>query len=104
MNIVRTTPYARRAAKLLTPAEMERIEDEIVSDPQRWPVIPGTVGIRKARGARGSSGKSGGVRVIYYALVSADTIYFLLVYAKNEQENLSDEQKRQLQKFVASLD
>jgi hypothetical protein len=37
-------------------------------------VIPGTVGIRKARGARGSSGKRGGVRVIYYAQVSADTI------------------------------
>jgi mRNA-degrading endonuclease RelE of RelBE toxin-antitoxin system len=103
MNIVRTTPYSRRAAKLLSPSEAVTIEDKIASDPQAWPVIQGTGGVRKARGARGSSGKSGGVRVIYYVQVSADTLYFLSIYAKNEQENLTDEQKRKLREFVAAL-
>jgi hypothetical protein len=76
------------------------IEDDIASNPQAWPVIQG---IRKARGARGASGKSGGVRVIYYVLTSADTIYLLSIYAKNGQEDLTDEQKRKLREFVATL-
>jgi len=103
MKIIRTTPYSRRAAKLLTEAELVTIENEIVADPLAWPIVRGAGGIRKARGARGRSGKSGGVRVIYYMQVSADTIYFLLVYAKNEQEELTHEQKRKLQDFVKAL-
>jgi hypothetical protein len=52
--------------------------------------------VRKARAARGASGKSGGVRIIYYCLVVNEQIYLLDIYAKNEQENITDASKKVL--------
>lgn len=51
---------------MLTPAEREVGEAEIIAAPDAWPVIAGTGGARKARVARGNRGKSAGARVIYY--------------------------------------
>jgi len=44
------------------------MEANIAADPSAYPVIPGTGGFRKARWSRGSSGKSGGVRAIFYCI------------------------------------
>jgi hypothetical protein len=46
------------------------------------------------------SGKRGGVRTIYYWAVSNDQILMLLMYAKNEQDNLTPEQLKVLRRIV----
>jgi hypothetical protein len=103
MKIIRTTTFTRRAAKLLTDAEIMVAQSEIAADPLAWPIIQGTGGCRKARAARGNSGKSGGVRVIYFFWASEDSIYLLAVYAKNEQDNISAADKKALRNLVKSL-
>ena len=45
-------------------------------------------------------GKRGGARIIYYWYVEASRIYLLLLYAKNERDDLSPGQKRMLRKLV----
>ena len=47
------------------------MEANIAADPLAHPVIRGTGGFRKARWSRGASGKSGGVRAIFYYLYLA---------------------------------
>ncbi len=59
-------------------------------------VIPGSGGMRKIRWAGSGRGKRGGLRVIYYWWVSKDRISMLLVYPKNEQDDLSADQLKQL--------
>ncbi|ECJ7585597.1 addiction module toxin RelE [Salmonella enterica] len=44
------------------------------------------------------------MRVIYYYLNQEGEIYLLLVYPKNEMENLSDEQKAQLRKVISMIE
>jgi len=44
-------------------------------------------------------GKSGGVRIIYYWLTAEEQIYRLYAYAKNEREDLTQSQKRQLRQI-----
>ena len=51
-------------------------------------VVPGSGGCRKVRWSRKGIGKRGGVRVIYYNTLQAGTIWLLLIYAKNENENI----------------
>ena len=51
-------------------------------------VIRGSGGCRKVRRARKGRGKSGGVRVIYYNMLKDGTIWLLLIYAKNEDDNI----------------
>lgn len=82
---------------------MAAAEREIAEAPQAWPVISGTGGARKARAARGSSGKSGGARIIYYYMLTGEAIYLLDIYAKNEQENITEASKKVFRAFVSTL-
>jgi mRNA-degrading endonuclease RelE of RelBE toxin-antitoxin system len=45
-------------------------------------------------------GKRGGVRVIYYWAANRDIVLMLLVYGKNEQDDLTPEQLRVLKRLV----
>ncbi len=103
MQIVATETYAKKAGKLFSSDERVAAEDGIAANPFRWPIIPGTGGIRKARVAFGGKGKSGGLRVIYFYQASPETIYMLTVYPKSEQEDLSPADKKAWAKFVKAL-
>ena len=58
---------------------------------------------RKARWSRGASEESG-VRAIFYYLVAGDTVFFTLLYAKNELENLSHEQEKELKRLAQAIE
>lgn len=66
-------------------------------------VIQGLGGARKARFSMAGRGKRGGGRVIYVLVVQADTAYLLLAYAKNDQVDLSESQRKALAKIVKEL-
>ncbi|KQQ32772.1 transcriptional regulator [Duganella sp. Leaf126] len=61
----------------------------IASHPHAGDVVPGTNGVRKVRWKRQGIGKSGGVRVIYFARSTAFEIVLLTLYAKANVTNLS---------------
>ncbi|MDT8377171.1 MAG: DNA-binding protein [Mariprofundaceae bacterium] len=71
-------------------SEPERLEfiEHIASHPELGDVVPGSGGVRKIRWHAKGKGKRGGVRVIYYNMLSVGTIWLLLIYGKNEQENI----------------
>ncbi|MCK6453674.1 MAG: type II toxin-antitoxin system RelE/ParE family toxin [Alphaproteobacteria bacterium] len=103
MQIIPTAPYLRRVRKLLTESERIRAEAEIAIDPEAWPVVVGTGGIRKARVRRGSRGKSGGARIIYLYRSASGRVYLMTIYAKSEQKDLSNEEKRILREEASKL-
>ena len=48
----------------------------------------GSGGVRKLRWARAGTGKSGGVRICYYARTRLGQILMLVIYAKSTQDTL----------------
>ena len=103
MQIVRTRVYERRIEKLLSPAERERVENEIAEDPAAWPVIQGTGGVRKARFGRDGLGRSGGGRIAYAFWEAYGTLYLLAAYAHNEKDNFSKAELNAIRDLVKSL-
>jgi hypothetical protein len=103
MRVIATRGYDRRAARLLTPEERAAAEAAILARPEAWPVIPGTGGARKARVARGGRGKSGGARVIYFVLTARAVLYLLDIYAKGAKEDLTDADKYEIRRLIATL-
>ncbi len=89
MQIVYSNLYDRQASEIFSVDERESIEQGIAAHPTNHPIIPGGSGLRKARAGIGNTGKSGGARVIYYFWQSEDEIFFIAVYAKSSQVNLS---------------
>jgi len=80
------------------------IQKDLQQDPRRGPVIQGTNRARKARVSKGkSTGKSGGFRYIYVYIEDIGTIYLLLLYAKDEQDDLTPQQKKQLGAVVMRI-
>lgn len=76
------------------------LQAALASNPELGVVIPGGGGLRKVRWGAQGRGKRGGVRVIYYWHVAPQEIDMLLVYAKNEQDNLTPNQLKILPALV----
>jgi len=85
---------------LLSDDEYRQLQLALVLRPDSGAVIPGSGGLRKVRWTIGGRGKRGGVRVIYYWAVVQDKILMLFMYAKNEQDDLSQEQLKVLRRIV----
>jgi len=66
----------------------------------RATVIPKSGGLRKLCVAAKGHGKRGGARMIYYWVVARDRILMLDIYAKNEKEDLSAGELKQLRTLI----
>jgi mRNA-degrading endonuclease RelE of RelBE toxin-antitoxin system len=81
------------------------IESDLLENPKRGAVVRETAGVRKARVSDPSrgKGKSGGFRYLYYYIEEDDQIFLLLIYSKDEQADLSNEQKKALARGIRLL-
>ena len=64
--------------------------------------MPGTGGFRKLRwhDSKRGKGKRGGLRVIYYYLLSDYQVWLVTIYNKDEMIDLSTEEKRTLKRML----
>ena len=74
---------------------LNRIQSDLVENPERGVVVKGTHGVRKARVAdpASSRGKSGSYRYLYLYLAHAGRIHLLYLFSKGDQADLSPQQK-----------
>jgi hypothetical protein len=103
LTVAETSAFLRRAEKLLTREEHEELLFLLASRPASGDEIPGTGGVRKLRFAAKGRGKSGGVRAIYYFFDEENPVYALLLYGKNEQVNLTAEQKKEMTALARTI-
>jgi len=100
VKIIETTIFTKRIRSLLTEEEYRNLQNELIINPEKGMVIRGSGGLRKIRWGISGKGKSGGVRIIYYWIIKKKTILMLLVYPKNEQDNLTSSQLKILKSLV----
>lgn len=103
-----TSPMEFIELKSFTKAFDELFEDEglralqnlLRDEPTRGDLISGVGGLRKIRFAdpKRSKGKRSGLRIIYY--LEDTTIYLLMVYGKDIQDDISPEVKKRLRKMI----
>ncbi len=83
--------------------ELRALQIMLLKDPQSGPVMEGSGGIRKVRFPLENRGKSGSVRVCYTDFEEYEVTYLITAFEKNEQKNLSAEEKIILKKLVKAL-
>lgn len=95
--------FSKRRQALLPDDEFRAFQEILINDPEAGGTISGTGGFRKICWSRPGTGKRGGVRVIYYNVTIKGRIYLALIYPKNEQDELSHEQKKMLRQVAELL-
>jgi hypothetical protein len=100
MEIIETPTFTRRVVDLLSDDEYRLLQADLLEQPDLGSTIPGTGGIRKLRWSIKGRGKRGGARCIYYWAVHQDCLLMLLIYAKNEQDDLTPDQKKILRRII----
>jgi len=92
--------FTRRIQAILADDEYRLLQAQLVQKPDAGKIIPGSGGLRKLRWSASGRGKRGGARVIYYWLVFPEVILMLFAYPKNERDDLTPDQLKQLKKIV----
>jgi hypothetical protein len=102
MIFIETSVFTRRVIELLDDETYAAFQRQLVVNPSIGDVIEGSGGVRKARVASKGHGKRGGARVIYYHFVSASQIALLMIYAKNEQHDLTHDERKALKAMIGN--
>lgn len=64
--------------------------------------MPNSGGIRKVRWRRAGTGKSGGVRVVYFTRTVEEEIVLLLMYAKSKTDNITGPKLKEIRRVIES--
>jgi len=102
MEFIEAPAFTRMATSYLSDDDYRGLQTYLVRAPGAGDVMPGTGGFRKVRWAdrKRGKGRRGGLRVIYYYFEAEQQIWLITLYGKNEMEELSAGQKRELREAI----
>lgn len=103
VTLVELPEYIRDADRLLDEESQDELKNFLSFNPQAGHIMQGTGGVRKLRWARKGSGKSGGVRVIYYFYNETMPLFLLNMFGKSEKANLSKGERNKMAKLASML-
>ena len=83
--------------------DLRELQRAICENPQKYPVIKGTGGVRKIRFALEGRGKSGGARVLYVDFAVHGVVGLLFVYPKNTKEDITEDERKILKSMVEKI-
>jgi hypothetical protein len=99
-TVVETLLFQRQWPLYWSEEERGEFAAYIAEHPTAGDVVPGSGGIRKVRWGRAGSGKSGGVRVIYFTRMEEGEIVLLTLYAKSKTDNLTGPKLKEIRRAL----
>jgi len=84
--------------------DQRKLEKELLDNPKKGTVIPGTGRLRKVRFAPDGKGKSGGVRVLYVDFMLYEIIYLITAYPKTETVDIAQEERRIFKQYIDRIE
>ena len=106
LTLIQLSAFSAKWSRLgLSDDDLQALEGILLAHPQAGVLIPGTGGLRKIRFAPPAwhSGKRGASRVIYAFIASGEVAYLFTLYAKNEQADLTPDEKKVFRQVLERL-
>lgn len=88
----------------LSDNDLRNLQTMLLENPKTGSVIRGTGRLRKMRFNYGNRGKSHCARVCYVDFEFHGKTYLIMVYAKNEMENLTQAERNNIKKFIERIE
>ena len=99
-TVVETPLFQKQWPLYWTEEERGAFAAFLAEHPNAGDVVPESGGMRKIRWARAGSGKSGGVRVIYFTRLASGDIVLLTLYAKSKTDNLTGSTLKEIRRAL----
>lgn len=100
LTVVETMLFQKQWPLYWTEEERGAFAAYIAEHPNTGDVVPESGGIRKVRWGRAGSGKSGGVRVIYFTRTVEGEVVLLTLYAKSKTDNLTGPKLKEIRRAL----
>ncbi len=102
MEFFETTIFTKQITSLISDEEYKNIQNYLVLNPHAGAIIKHSGGLRKLRWKleKKGKGKRGGIRLIYYWYLPQALYCMLLVYSKQEKDDLSKKEVDILRRVV----
>jgi hypothetical protein len=100
LTVVETFIFQKQWPLYWTEEERGEFAAFIAERPDAGDVVPGSGGIRKVRWSRSGTGKSGGVRVIYFVRTAQEDLVLLTLYAKSKTDNLTGAKLKEIRRAL----
>lgn len=102
LTVVETLLFQKQWPYYWTEEERSEFAAYIAESPDAGDVVPESGGIRKVRWRRVGSGKSGGVRVIYFTRIAEEEVVLLTLYAKSKTDNITGAKLKEIRRALES--
>lgn len=100
MELFETSVFTKDIVKMLSDDEYKALQGALIENPFLGHLIPGGAGLRKLRWSIAGSGKSGGIRIIYYYLIQMEKICLIVAYRKSQEEDITKAHLKRLINYV----
>jgi hypothetical protein len=104
LTFVESPLFSKQVYDYLDDEEYAAFQVYLASMPDAGDVVKDSGGIRKVRWRRKGSGKSGGVRVMYFARLHSGEIWLLLIYAKSAVDSIPGHILKALREEMENVD
>ena len=103
--IIELHSFSKNREEHLDDRSFRELQLMLISDPERGDVMEGTGGVRKLRykTKKRNSGKSCGIRVVYFFLNNAGKIFLIAIIDKVKKENLTKDEANLMKNIVQVL-
>jgi len=88
ITFIESPLFTRHINDYLRDEEYAAFQAFLASSPDAGDIVKGAGGVRKVRWKRQGGGKSGGVRIMYYARLPSGEIWLLLIYVKSAVDSI----------------
>ena len=101
---IETPSFTKRWFTLgFTEDDLAELQQFLIKNPDAGNIMVGTGGLRKIRFAFEGRGKSGSARVCYVDFAAFEKNYLIQVFSKDEKQNLTDAEKKEVKKAISIL-
>ena len=101
---IETPSFTKRWFALgFTEDDLAELQQFLIKNPDAGNIMVGTGGLRKIRFAFEGRGKSGSARVCYVDFAAFEKNYLIQVFSKDEKQNLTDAEKKEVKKAISIL-
>ena len=103
-EFIESSLFSSMVQDYLNDGDYAQFQQYLMETPDAGDLVKGSGGVRKVRWSRPGVGKSGGVRVCYFARSRVGQILLLVIYAKGARDSIAGSTLKSIKEGMQDVD